>query len=85
MSDFEAAVASRVSFFCGGGVTLPPQVCPAFLGRFSGSFEKAKLRRSDRSKVMILMQVKGTVFRPDHSGRAKPAAITNVGILREGL
>ena len=85
MSDFEAAVASSVRSFCGGGVNIPPQVCPAFLGRFSGGFEKAKLRRSGRSKVMILMQVKGTVFRPDHSGRAKPAAITNVGILREGL
>ena len=83
MSDFEAAVASSVRSFCGGGVNIPPQVCPAFLGRFSGGFEKAKLRRSGRSKVMILMQVKGGYTR--HSQRtAKPTAFKRiVGILTQ--
>ena len=105
MSDFEAAVASRVSAetwwrgiraapwfrlcnvvlqsFCGGRVTLPPQISRALLGRFSGSFEKTKIRRSDRSKVMILMQVKGGYTR--HSQRtAKPTAFKRlVGILTQ--
>ena len=85
VSDFEAAVTSSVRSFCGGRVTLPSQVSHAFLGRFSSSLEKANILRSDRSKVMIFMQVKGSALPTHHSGRAKPAAITNVGILRKGL
>ena len=85
VSDFEAAVTSSVRSFCGGGVNIPPQVCPAFLGRFSGGFVTAKIERTDRAICMILMQVKGSALPTHHSGRAKPAAITNVGILRKGL
>ena len=81
MSDFEAAVTSRVSFFCVGRVTPPPQICPAFLGRFSGGFGTAKIERTDRAICMILMQVKGRYTCRSQRPAKPPAFKRIVGIL----
>ncbi len=85
MTDFEAAVWSFVRLWRKGRVTIPQNSFRADLDECRRVRETALRPERGRFGGMIVMQVKGSALPSQSQRRAKPAAITNVGILREGL
>ena len=72
MTDFEAAVSSRVRLWRKGRVTIPPNNSRADLGECRGVRETALRLARDGSGGMILMQVKGTVSsQTQRTGKAR--------------
>ena len=73
MTDFEAAVSSRVRLWRKGRVTIPPNNSRADLGECRGVRETALRLARGVYGGMILMQVKRAGFRPGHSvGQSPP-------------